>query len=191
MELSTDIGKAEQYLQLHNDSVMHMQNCVFEVLQRGQDLCGVFETSGVQIMADSQYDAPTRIQVLLEYLHERVLDLEDMADQKRIKLEQCVQLRHFEAESRQVIAWIRNGESMLTAGLVCPNNLKDAEQLKKEHEQFQMAIEVSEVLIFANFLKLYYRIYGLKIFLSCYKCFISYFEFSENTPGCCTSDAKS
>ena len=41
VELSTDLSKAEQYLQLHNDSIMHMQNCVFEVLQRGQDLHGV------------------------------------------------------------------------------------------------------------------------------------------------------
>lgn len=32
-------------------------------------------------MADSQYDAQTRIQVLLEYLHEREMDLEDLAEQ--------------------------------------------------------------------------------------------------------------
>ena len=53
-------------------------------------------------MADQQYDAPTRIQALLEFLHEREMDLEDIAEQKRVKLEQCVQLRHFEIEARQV-----------------------------------------------------------------------------------------
>ncbi len=53
-------------------------------------------------MADSQYSAQTRIQVLLEYLHEREMDLEDIAEQKRVKLEQCIQLRHFETEARQV-----------------------------------------------------------------------------------------
>ena len=52
--------------------------------------------------ADNQYDAPTRIQVLLEFLHEREMDLEDLAEQKRIKLEQCVSLRQFEIEARQV-----------------------------------------------------------------------------------------
>ena len=62
----------------------------------------LFESTQVQLMADSQYDAPTRIAVLLEYLHERELDLEDLAEQKRIKLEQCVQLRQFEQEARQV-----------------------------------------------------------------------------------------
>ena len=53
-------------------------------------------------MADSHYDAPTRIQELLEYLHEREVDLETLADSKRSRLEQCVQLRNFEVEARQV-----------------------------------------------------------------------------------------
>ena len=62
----------------------------------------LFETTGVQLMADSHYDAPTRIQELLEYLHEREVDLETLADSKRNRLEQCVQLRNFEVEARQV-----------------------------------------------------------------------------------------
>ena len=41
MDLSTDLSKAQQYLQLHSESVQHMQNCVFDVIQRGQDLCQV------------------------------------------------------------------------------------------------------------------------------------------------------
>ena len=43
----------------------------------------------------------------------------------------------------QVMGWVRSGQSMLTVGLVCPVHLNDAELLKKEHEKFQIAIEVS------------------------------------------------
>ena len=71
-------------------------HCIFSINQ-------VFEQSGVQLMADSQYDAQTRIQVLLEYLHDREIELEDSAEQKRTKLDQCVQLRHLETEAKQVI----------------------------------------------------------------------------------------
>lgn len=62
----------------------------------------MFETSGVQLMADTQYDAQSRIQALLEYLHEREMDLETIAETKRQRLEQCVQLKNFEIEARQV-----------------------------------------------------------------------------------------
>ena len=44
--------------------------------------------------------------------------------------------------SPQVIRWIQSAEGMLTAGFTIPGCLADAEQLKKEHEQFQTAIEV-------------------------------------------------
>ena len=42
----------------------------------------------------------------------------------------------------QVIRWIQSAEGMLQAGFSIPGCLHDAEQLKKEHEQFQTAIEV-------------------------------------------------
>lgn len=117
-----------------------MQNTTYQVLQQGQELVQVFENSGICVMADAQYNAQTRVQFLLEFLHDREVDLEELAEVKRVKLEQCIQLGQFQNDANQVISWIRNGESMLMASFTIPNSLADAELLKKEHEQFQVSL---------------------------------------------------
>lgn len=53
-------------------------------------------------MADSQYTAQTRVQVLLDFLHERNIQLENLAEVQRLKLEQCVQLNQFRIDANQV-----------------------------------------------------------------------------------------
>ncbi|KAF7988703.1 hypothetical protein HCN44_001276 [Aphidius gifuensis] len=134
-------GSPDQLLRVHNDGVAHMQNTAFQVLQQGQELAQVLEQAGVCIMADGQHTASARVQVLLEFLNEREMDAEDLAEIRRIRLEQAAQLVQLQNDAQHVANWIRNGEAMLLASLRVPDNLIDAEQLRLEHEQFQVAIE--------------------------------------------------
>ena len=41
VELSSDVGRAEHCLQVHSDAALHVQNCIIEVMQVGQDLLPV------------------------------------------------------------------------------------------------------------------------------------------------------
>lgn len=105
----------------------------------------MFENSNISLMADSQYSAQTRVQVLLEFLNEREMDLEDLAELRRVKLEQSVQLCQLQANASQVLSWIRNGEAMLLASFNVPQALTDAQQMEKELAEHQVAIEVCSV----------------------------------------------
>lgn len=139
--IGRDVQKSEQILRLHNETVSQMQTTTYQILQQGQDLIQVFESSGLIIMADATYTAQTRVQSLLEFLHDRELDLEELAEKQRVKLEQTMQLCHFQNDANQVISWIKNGEAMLRSNFTIPNTLQEADKLRNEHEQFQIAIE--------------------------------------------------
>nr|XP_032526411.1 triple functional domain protein isoform X1 [Danaus plexippus plexippus] len=142
-----DPQQAEQALAAHNESVARMQHATFQVVQQGQELAAAIAEAS-DVMASSSdssegapMDAQARVQLLLEFLHDRQLDLEELAEERRARFEQCVQLGQFQKDAAQVVSWIRNGEAMLSASFSIPGTLSEAEQLKREHDQFQVAVE--------------------------------------------------
>ncbi|XP_063844125.1 triple functional domain protein-like isoform X3 [Scylla paramamosain] len=146
-DFARDIADAERMLVLHNDSASHMQNTTYQVLQNGQELLQLLETSGIQIRADEESDSVSKVSMILECIHERLMDIEVLVDMKRVKLEQCVHLLQFESEANQVISWIRNGEQVLAGSFTIPSSRADSNALSHEHEQFQVAIEKTQAAV--------------------------------------------
>ena len=101
-----DVGRAESLLQHHNESLNHVQNAVFSVLQRGQELLHLMESASAS--AKLLQGSESRVQNLLETLHQSQMDLDDVAELRRVSLELDVQIVHLQVESNQVTGQLKH-----------------------------------------------------------------------------------
>ena len=72
-DIPRSMKEAEVQLRNLADHISHIQSATYEVAQRGEELVQHFENSGINIMADNQYNGTSRVQVLLEYLQVRIM----------------------------------------------------------------------------------------------------------------------
>ncbi|XP_043215264.1 kalirin-like isoform X2 [Amphibalanus amphitrite] len=141
LDVPRDMATAELMLSKHNDMVQHVLDTMFQLVQEGQQTSQLLDQSSIQFMTDTSTTASERCAMLLAYVNDRQSELDQLAERRRLRLEQRVQLGQLEAEANQVMTWIRNGESMLAASFSVPSSLQEAEQFKLDHEQLQRAVE--------------------------------------------------
>ncbi|EDL82631.1 triple functional domain (PTPRF interacting) [Rattus norvegicus] len=159
-----DLTIAEQRLQHHADKALTMNNLTFDVIHQGQDLLqyvNEVQASGVELLCDRDVDMATRVQDLLEFLHEKQQELDLAAEQHRKHLEQCVQLRHLQAEVKQkthqsALQVQQKAEAMLQANHYDMDMIRDCAEKVASHWQ-QLMLKMEDRLKLVNASVAFYK----------------------------------
>ncbi|XP_030210124.1 kalirin isoform X1 [Gadus morhua] len=135
---------AQQRIHRHMERRLAINNMTFEVTQQGHDLQQYITeviASGVSFGGDAGGDLSSQVDEALVVLQEKQKDLQLISDHTHTHLEQSLQLTHLHTQVKQVLSWIAEGEVMLSSCMLNSSCLAEAEQLQREHEHLQQAIE--------------------------------------------------
>ena len=124
--LALDLPHAKQSLAHHEEQMKDIENAAMRTFCRGEELIDYLKQSEIELRVKDpltldNIDAQTHIHNLLEVLHRKRRDLRDLAEERKIKLEQNLLLRQLESDAKQVSEMI-NIKFLLAATRLQWNN---------------------------------------------------------------------
>ena len=108
--LAPVLAGAKQALAHHDEQIKDVESASLRTFCRGEELVDYLKQSEVELrvkdpLTSENIDAQIHIHNLLEFLHRKRRDIRDLAEDRRIKLEQNLLLRRLESDTKQV-GWV-------------------------------------------------------------------------------------
>merc|ERR1719273_1281929 len=134
-ELATDVTGAEALLERHQEhrTEIDARAATFQA----------FELFGQQLLQNNHYSS-IEVQEKLESMGEAREDLEKAWIERRLQLDQCLQLQLFYRDCEQAENWMSSREAFLKTDDVDSGEGDNVESMIKKHEDFDKAIGSQE-----------------------------------------------
>ncbi|CAH1789041.1 unnamed protein product, partial [Owenia fusiformis] len=137
-----DVESAERALRELNEKIDAINLCAKQILTEGQNLLDtmalpVKNAFGKDITPDYSRER-AHVQQTLDSLQERKMRCDELADVRKLKLQQILQLRTCERDADQAIEWILElCEVMIKSHTEMGRDPQESQTLHKEHKKFE------------------------------------------------------